>query len=207
MQMNLERLQTAWRSSANNPSRAASAYLMSELAGTLRRRRAIARGQIMFVFAACALVLIMFTINVTSGRGAPIDWAREWAVLPYMLAPLAAALLIWRLLGRFDAAHPQGDLSLAESFRALRDWNSASRTRLRVIAATLAASGLALFVLIPQLAAVGKIAPAQTLQMAIVLGGGLVSGATFVAFSYFAKLGPERRRLEALIRQYEQAEA
>jgi len=200
------RLEEAWRSSANNPAAAANAYLMQDLAATLKQRRDNVRGPMVLAGAALGINLALFTYSLITGRGDPIDWSREWAVVPFFAIPVVVLGLIWRRYQAHVKRHPDIRAALPEVFRALLDENAFARLRIKIIALAYVVVIPVLVWLIVQLGDVGKMEPRHQQQMGIVFGAILSVGAAYMAFKYFSQLVPERRRLEALLGQYHETE-
>lgn len=197
-------LEAAWRSSANNPSRAASDYLMRDLTATLQRRRNSIRGTLVAGGVMLSLLALRAAYDFMRGGAQPIDFSRESAVALLLLIPIVMLGIILQRY-RTHARRYTDVRALPEAFRALLDDNAFARQRIQLVAA-------AYVVLIPiaawairQLGEVDKMAPAHQQQMGIVFAIGLSLGAAYMAFKYFARLLPERRRLEALIQQYDAA--
>lgn len=197
--MDYEALQNAWRSAANNPSAAASAYLIEEAHATLARRRAQLRRLLVFAGAMLTIPLGLMAVDIVTGQADFIDLSREWGLVPFALIPFAALILIASRAA--PRAVPRG--ALRDAFRALRDDNSAARLRIFIIGGAMALFAPVLAVLLNQLVATGKMAPHEMQSAAFVLGGALALSAGWMVVKYVTQLAPERRHLEALIRQYE----
>jgi Na+/proline symporter len=203
--MNFEALEAAWRSSTNRPSAAASAYVLSEVSGELRRRRAELRRLLAFATVSLTMPLALLAYDIATGRSDVIDLSREWALIPFAFIPFVVVALIWRRRLAHLRRHPHADSTLIGAFRALLDENAGARARIHLIGGAMALFVPLLAVMLNQLEAVGKMEPAHMVQAGIVLGGGLAAGAVWMAVKYVGRLLPERRQLEALIRQYESA--
>ncbi|MBN8608424.1 MAG: hypothetical protein J0L81_16020 [Caulobacterales bacterium] len=200
--MNYEALQSAWRAHANNPSAAASAYLINEAQAELARRRVHLRGLLVFVGVMLTIPLALMGLDIATGQADAIDLGREWGLIPFALIPFAALILIARRAAP-PAPAPQG--ALLDTFRALRADNAAARLRILIIGASMLVFAPLLFVLLGQLVAVGKMAPYEMGSAAFVLGGALALSALWMGVKYATQLAPERRHLDALIAQYEAA--
>lgn len=199
--MDYEALQNAWRSAGNNPSAAASAYLIEEAHATLARQRAQLRRLLVFAGVMLTIPLGLMAVDIVTGQADFIDLSREWGLIPFALIPFVALILIASRAA--PRAVPRG--ALREAFRALRDDNSAARLRIFIIGGAMALFAPVLAVLLNQLVATGKMAPHEMQSAAIVLGGALALSAGWMVVKYVIQLAPERRHLEALIRQYETA--
>lgn len=198
--MNYEALQAAWTSHANNPNAAANSYLIAEAQALVARRRAHLRRLLVFAGVMLLIPLGLLGVDLLSGQSDMIDLRREWGLIPFALIPFVALILVAR---RATPPAPAATTTLLDSFRALRADNAAARLRIFIIGGAMAAFAPLLFVLLNQLVAVGKMAPHEMQSAAIVLGGGLLVGALWMAVKYFTQLAPERRHLDALIAQYE----
>lgn len=199
--MNYEALQAAWASSGNNPSAAASAYVMAEAQATLSRRSSHLRRMLAFAGVMLAIPLVLMGRDLLTGQGDAIDLTREWGLIPFALIPFVALILIARRAA--PKTMPSG--TLLQTFRALRTDNAAARLRIAIIGGAMAVFAPLLFVLLNQLVATGKMAPHEMESAAIVLGGALALAAVWMAVKYVIQLAPERRHLDALIAQYEAA--
>lgn len=199
--MNYEALQAAWASSGNNPSAAASAYVMAEAQATLSRRSSHLRRMLAFAGVMLAIPLVLMGRDLLTGQADAIDLTREWGLIPFALIPFVALILIARRAA--PKTMPSG--TLLQTFRALRTDNAAARLRIAIIGGAMAVFAPLLFVLLNQLVATGKMAPHEMESAAIVLGGALALAAVWMAVKYVIQLAPERRHLDALIAQYEAA--
>ena len=200
--MNYEALQGAWRAHANNPSAAASAYLINEAQAELARRRVHLRGLLIFAGVMLTIPLALMGLDIAAGQSDAIDLSREWGLIPFALIPFAALIFIAR---RAAPAAPAPQGALLDTFRALRADNAAARLRVLIIAGSMLVFAPLLLVLLGQLVAVGKMAPHEMGSAAFVLGGALALSALWMGVKYATQLAPERRHLDTLIAQYEQA--
>jgi ferric-dicitrate binding protein FerR (iron transport regulator) len=194
-------LEAAWRSSANNPTAAATRYLAEDLAATMKRRRVALDRTLIFAGVALGLWLIRVLYDVAMRRGDPIDLAGEWAVVPLLALPVVLLVIMLKLRRR-DVRLPDAQTPLAEGFRAALSENAASMRRMAMIAAGQLLAAPLLAAALMQLGTSGKMAPHEQLSAAVVLGGGLFAGMVFVAVRYFTELVPERRHLTNLVKQY-----
>ncbi|MEZ5961157.1 MAG: hypothetical protein R3C30_12120 [Hyphomonadaceae bacterium] len=197
--MNYEALQAAWASSGNNPSAAASAYVMAEAQAELSQRESNLRRMLVFAGVMLIIPLGLMGVDMLTGQVDAIDLSREWGLIPFALIPFIVLFVIVQRAA--PKARPSG--SLLQTFRALRADNSAARLRILIIGAAMIAFAPLLYVLLNQIVATGKMAPHEMQSAAIVLGGALALSAGWMSVKYFTKLAPERRHLDALIAQYE----
>ena len=199
--MDYESLRNAWTSNANNPSAAASAYVVAEAQATLAKRRAHLRRLLVFAGVMLTIPLALMGLDIVTGQADAIDLARVWGLIPFALIPFVALILI------ATRAAPQGSPAgtLLETFRALRADNTAARLRIFIIGGAMIAFAPLLYVLLNQLVATGKMAPHEMQSAAFVLGGALAVSALWMIVKLVTRLAPERRHLDALIAQYEAA--
>lgn len=197
--MDYEALKSAWASNANNPSAAASAYVIAEAQTTLARRRTHLRRLLVFAGVMVTIPLALMGVDVITGQSDVIDFGREWGLIPFALIPFVALIVIARRAAPSSATAG----TLLDAFRALRADNAAARLRIVIIGVAMIAFAPLLFVLLNQLVAVGKMAPHEMQSAALVLGGGLALSAIWMTVKYATQLTPERRHLDALIAQYE----
>lgn len=199
--MNYEALQTAWASSGNNPSAAASAYVMAEAQATLSQRASHLRRMLVFAGVMLTIPLALMFVDMLTGQVDSIDLSREWGLIPFALIPFVALFVIARRAA--PKAPPSG--TLLETFRALRADNTAARLRIFIIGGSMLVFAPMLVVLLNQLVETGKMAPHEMQSATIVLGGALALSAGWMIVKYITQLAPERRHLDALIAQYEKA--
>jgi hypothetical protein len=194
-------LEAAWRSSANNPSAAANAYLAEELAATINRRRTALDRTLVFAGVLLALWLGRIVIDVISGRANPLALLQEWATLPLLAVPIAVWIVLFRV--RRQDRRADARMPLGEAFRLALAENGATRLHLRIIAAGQLVSAPLLYATLAQLERSGKMAPHEQLSAAVVLGGALAASFVFVLVRYFTQVIPERDQLASLVRQYQ----
>lgn len=199
--MDFEALKNAWASNANNPSAAASAYLVAEAETMLARRRENLRRLLAFAGLMLTIPLALMIWDIVSGQADVIDLGREWGLIPFALIPFAALILI----AKRAAPSPMPTRSLRETFLALRAENAAARLRIAIIGGAILFCAPLLLVLLNQLVGVGKMAPHEMQSAVLVLGGALVVSSAWMGVKYVTQLAPERRHLDALIAQYDAA--
>jgi hypothetical protein len=197
--MDYEALKQAWASNANNPSVAVGAYVIAEAHATLSRRRTQLRRLLVFAGVMLTIPLALMGLNIVTGHADFVDLRREWGLVPFVLIPFAALILIARRAAR-GTATPAG--SLLDAFRALRADNAAARLRIVIIGGSMLLFAPLLFVLLGQLVSAGKMAPHEMQSAAVALGGALALSAVWMGAKYAVQLAPERRHLDALIAQY-----
>lgn len=199
--MDFERLERAWRSSANAPADAACAYLLEETMDTLKRRR----NAFTFGTGIIAVVLTAWTGKIVWDWFAapfPFDIANEWAAVAMLVLPWIGLFAIRAQFDRHLRAFPDPDASMPETLKALIDENRTARRRVHVMAVLMTLGVAALAVTLGQLVEVGKMTPGNVRDGAILFGGvfALVWGG--IAFNYFTRLRPEGARLQRLLADY-----
>lgn len=199
--MNYEALQAAFASSGNNPSAAASAYVMSEAQATLQQRASNVRRMLVFAGVMLTIPLALMGLDMLTGQVDAIDLSREWGLIPFALIPFVALFVI----AQRAAPKAPASVSLLETFRALRADNAAARLRIVIIGGSILVFAPLLFVLLNQIVATGKMAPHEMQSATVVLAGALMLSACWMGVKYLTQLAPEQRHLDALIAQYEAA--
>lgn len=196
-------LESAWRSSANNPPAAANTYLAQALAATLKRRRDALDRTLAFAGLCLVLWLGRVLFDVVTGRANPLLLLQEWAVVPLLAVPLVLLVLSLRARRR-RVRMPDANTPLAELFRTALADNRAARRQLRLIIGGLLATAPLLGAALVQLEASGKMAPHEQMSAAAVMGGALAVSLLVVVVRYAMQLVPERRHLEHLVGQYDE---
>lgn len=199
--MEFERLEAAWRSPANTPDDKARAYLMEILMRTLKARR---RGEIL-LFALPATAMTIFTVimarTIAAGR---MDVAREWGAL----AMMAVCWLV--LLGVFVAGvllrhrREPGEPAVLDTLKAMLAANRRARTNMKIFWMMLPVFLIPMVIGVTQLREVGKATDRDAWQMLLVFGLAMVSSIGWNTGRYLWVMKPEQRRLEALLKAYEQ---
>lgn len=200
--MNFERLERAWRSSANSPSEAAKTYLMEEMMEALKKRRRDFRGFTMLI----GLTLTGWTLKIVYDvifRPFPFDISREWAALPLFLLPWAALVFIGVQHKRHMHAFPDPYRSTPDTLRALIDENDVAQARTRWMAGMTALCIVLLAVMLGQLMSVGKMSGQNVFQGSILFGTIFAGIWVYHGWHYFRKLRPEGERLRRLFADYE----
>ena len=92
--MDYESLRSAWASNANNPSAAASAYIVAEAQAKLANRRTQLRRMLVFAGVMLTIPLALMGVDLLTGQVDSIDLTREWGLIPFALIPFAAGELL-----------------------------------------------------------------------------------------------------------------
>ncbi|UAL11256.1 hypothetical protein [Caulobacter segnis] len=198
--MEFEHLEAAWRSPANTPDDKAKAYLMEQVMRSLKARR---RGELLF-FAIPATAMTIFTAiavqAVSSGR---MDVGREWGALGMLgvcwlvlVAVLTADVLLRHR--RAPDSSPMRD-----TISAMLMANRRARTNVRIFWMMLPVFLAPMFTGVWQLRDVGKASDRDAWQMLFVFGVALIASVGWNTARYYWVMKPEQRRLEALLREYE----
>jgi hypothetical protein len=198
--MEFERLEQAWRSQANTPDQQAQAYLMEQLMHALKARR---RGEILLFAIPVAAMSLFTAIAVRSILVGQTDLGREWGALAMlgvcwmMLAAVAVAAL--------RARRPPGDGSpVRQALEAMLAANRRARVNYRIFWMSLPVFLVPLLVAMFQLNDVGKTTDRDMGQMLLVFGVALGASVGWNALRFFRVLKPEQKRLEGLLKEYDQ---
>lgn len=198
--MEFEDLEAAWRSPANTPDDKVRAYLMEEVMRTLKARR---RRELLF-FAIPATAMTIFTVIMARTIAAGgMDVGREWGALAMMavcwmalLGVLAASVLL-RHRGK------QNEPPVLDTLRALLASNRRARTNVRIFWMMLPVFLIPTLVGVGQLQEAGKASGRDAWQMLFVFGVALIASVGWNTARYYWVMKPEQRRLEDLLREYE----
>jgi hypothetical protein len=203
--MNFDEIESVWRSPHNQPSATELEQHRMKLVTELRRRHRASLGLLWIT----ALPLLFITFKIVQHAlwpdpsHTPMDWEREWAVLPFLALPWLGWFIMLRLYIRHQRRHPDYDRSISESVAASLDENRTERTRYKVLIGLLAGSIPLLLIVVQQLRAVGK-AGDEILVPAFVIWPAYVAlMVAWFGWYYFRRLLPRKRRLEELARSYE----
>jgi len=203
--MNFDELESVWRSPHNQPSATELEQHQMKLVTELRRRRRASRG----LLGITALPLFFITFMIVKHAlwpdpaHTPMNWEREWAVLPFLTLPWLGWFMMLRLHLRHQRRHPDYDRSISASVAALLDENRTERTRDRCISVLLVGSIPMLMLIVQQLRAVGK-AGDEILVPAYVIWPAYVAAMVgWFGWYYFRRLLPRKRQLEELALAYQ----
>lgn len=203
--MNFDEIESVWRSPHNQPSTSELEEHKMKLVTELRRRRRASRGLLWIT----ALPLLFITFKIVQHAlwpdpaHTPMDWEREWAVLPFLTLPWFGWFMMLRLYLRHQRRHPDCEGSIRESVAASLDENRTERARYKVLTGLLVGSVPLLLIVVHQLREVGK-AGDEILVPAFVIWPGYVALIVgWFGWYYVRRLLPRKRRLEELARAYE----
>ena len=198
--MEFERLEQAWRSQANTPDQQAQAYLMEQLMRALKARR---RGEILLLAIPVAAMTIFTAIAGRSILVGQADLGREWGALAMLGVcwMMLAAVLVAGLLARRP---PRDGSPVRQTLEALLAANRRARTKYRIFWMSLPVFLVPLVVAVVQLNDVGKTTDRDMVQMLLVFGLALGASVGWNTLRFFRVLKPEQRRLEKLLREYDQ---
>lgn len=200
--MDFERLERAWRSSANSPSEAAQTYLMEEMMETLKKRHRDFRGFIGMI----GLTLTFWTGKIIYDifeNPFPYDFSREWAALPLALLPWLSFLFIVRQHKRHMSAFPNPEASVPSTLHALIDENLTAQARTRWMAGMTLVFIVLVAIMLGQLVSVGKMTWQNVFQGSVVFGAIIAGIWVYQGWAYFRKLRPENDRLRRLLADYQ----
>ncbi|SFI85641.1 hypothetical protein [Caulobacter sp. UNC279MFTsu5.1] len=198
--MEFERLEQVWRSRANTPDQQAQAYLMEQLMHALKARR---RGEIQLLAIPVAAMTIFTAIAGRSILVGQTHIGREWGALAMLGVcwMMLAAVLVAGLLARRP---PRDGSPVRQTLEALLAANRRARTNYRIFWFSLPVFLVPLVVAVVQLNDVGKTTDRDMVQMLLVFGLALGASVGWNTLRFFRVLKPEQRRLEKLLREYDQ---
>ncbi len=201
--MDFERLERVWRSNANSPNAASAGQLVEEAMGALKRKR---RDFETFT-GLIGLALFIWTAKViwegVTGQF-PFDPGMEWGVFLLLVLPWIALFTVRRAYDRHLHAHPDPYASAPDTLRALMDENHTARQRVRLSGLFMGAMVGVVALVLWQLLEVGKMSSQDVMQGSLMFGGLLVAVGIGTAADYAFRLKPEGRRLQRLLREYDE---
>lgn len=198
--MEFERLEQAWRSQANTPDQQAQAYLMEQLMHALKARR---RGEIL-LFAIPVTAMSVFT--AIAGRSILIgqtDAGREWGALA-MLGVCWAVLAAVLVAGLLARRAPRDGSPVRQTLEVMLAANRRARVNYRIFWMSLPVFLVPMLAAVIQLHDVGKTTDRNMVQMLALFGFALGASVGWNALRFFRVLKPEQRRLEGLLKEYDQ---
>lgn len=202
--MNFEDIESVWRSPHNQPSALELEEHKMKLVSELRRRHRASRGHLWI--SAVPLVIITFKIMSHAvwpdPAHTPMNWNREWAVIPFLALPWFGWFIMLRLHLVHQRRHPDYDRSISASVAASLDDNKTERTRYKIIVGLLIASIPLLVIIVHQLRAVGKAGDEILLPAYVIWPAYVALMAAWFGWYYFRRLLPRQRELEALVQAY-----
>jgi len=198
--MDFERLEQAWRSQANTPDQQAQAYLMEQLMHALKARR---RGEILFLAIPVAAMTLFTAIAVRSMLSGQTDLGREWGALAMLVVCWAvlAAVMIAALMAK---RAPRDGSPVRQTLETMLAANRRARVNFRIFWMSLPVFLVPMLVAVFQLNEVGKTTDRNMGQMLLVFGVALGTSVGWNALRFFKVLKPEQRRLEGLLKEYDQ---
>jgi hypothetical protein len=203
--MNFDDIESVWRSPHNQPSASELEQHRMKLVTELQRRHRASRG----LLGITALPLLFITFMIVrhalwpDPAHTPMNWEREWAVLPFVTLPWLGWFIMLRLHLRHQRRHPDYDRSISASVAASLDENRTERTRYQVVVGVLLASVPLLLIIVQQLRAVGKAGDEILIPAFVIYPGYVLAVVVWAAVHYRRKLLPRKRELEALLASYE----
>jgi len=198
--MEFERLEQAWRSQANTPDQQAQAYLMEQLMHALKARR---RGEILFLAIPVAAMTVFTAIAGRSILAGQTDLVREWGALAMLGVCwfVLAAVMIAAVLARRP---PRDGSPVRQTLEAMLAANRRARVNYRIFLTSLPVFLVPTLVAVFQLNDIGKTTDRNMWQMLLVFGVALGASVGWNALRFFKVLKPEQRRLEGLLKEYEE---
>jgi hypothetical protein len=203
--VNFDDIESVWRSPHNQPTATELEHHKMKLVTELQRRHRASRG--LLWITALPLLLITFLIGKHAlwpdPAHTPMNWEREWAVLPFLSLPWVGWFVMLRLYLRHQQRHPNYDRTISASVAASLDENRTERTRYQVIAGVLLASIPFLLLVVQQLRAVGKAGDEILLPAYVIWPTYVAAMVAWFGWYYFRRLLPRKRQLEELTQAYE----
>ena len=202
--MNFDEIESVWRSPHNQPTATELEQHKMQLVADLQRRHRTSRGLLWIT----ALPLLFLTVKIVrhalwpDPAHTPVNWEREWAVLPFLALPWLGWFMMLRLFLRHQRQHPDYDRSISASVAAALDENRTERTRCQVIMGVLLASVPLLLLIVPQLRAVGKAGDEILVPAFVVWPAYVVAMVAWFGWRYVRRLLPRKRQLEELAQAY-----
>lgn len=191
-------LHELWRSAANQPDAAASRRAAEQFAARWRRRRRLQAAWLAWTFLALAGAA---ALAFAPWRRGDLSFGTQTMLIPLFGVPWLAAVHFLRVFLQQGAAAPHAGQPFAEVVRLAEQANASERHRLRVIGALLAAMTPVTALAVWQLHVAGKASVSEAWSMAAVFALGLGLGLSTVVWRYRARVLPERRLIEARLRE------
>lgn len=203
--MNLDDIESVWRSPHNQPSATELEQHKMKLVSELQCRRRASRGLLWISAVPLLFITIMIVKHALwpDPRHTPMNWEREWAVLPLLTLPWLGWFMMLRLFLRHQRSHPDYERSISASVAASLDENRTERTRYHVLAGLLIGSIPMLLLVVQQLRAVGKAGDEILLPAMVIWPAYVLVMVAWFGWYYFRQLLPRKRQLEELARAYE----
>lgn len=203
--MNFEEIESLWRSPHNQPTAAELEGHRMKLVTDLRRRHRASRGLLWITLVPLLVItgLIVRHALWPDPAHTPINWEREWAVLPFLTLPWLGWFIMLRLHLRHQRRHPDYDRSISAGVAAALDENRTERTRCQIIAGVLVASIPLVALIVHQLRAVGKAGDEILLPAYLVWPAYVALMVGWFGWHYCRRLLPRKRQLEELAEAYQ----
>jgi hypothetical protein len=197
--MNTESLNELWNSSANRPERDAGKRLASHFISDLRRRRRLRAFWLAWTsFLLTGASVLAFGHLARNGLEGVTG---QWALLPLLALPWMALVYFWRAFFREGAVSGESALPLRAALVAAQAANNAERHHLRLVGWLFAAMVPVTALAIRQLHAAGKAPGNQAWSMAVTFGVIFILGGLGLLARHRRQLLPERRTIEARLRE------
>jgi hypothetical protein len=194
-------LDRLWKSAANTPTPEELDRMRPRLLERLRRERRLLALRLGASGAALALLSTLFLLSRIGdgGRGGAPGWATALLLAP---AWIAFALFVRRL--RRDRRVDAGSgIAIRAALGAALKETEAALFRVRAVAGLQLASMPLLALALAELRLAGKVAPAEVVSLAVVLGGLIAVSGGWLLYRSRRVLRPRARRLESLLAAYD----
>jgi hypothetical protein len=194
--MNPDEMQSAWNSPRNNLPAEEQQQLARQFSRQMIRRRRFKMLWLTNTFVWLATITALAIRTVAVGK---TGLMQEWALLPLLIAPWAFALYFMRRHLNRAFSPTQGELPVADSFRAALDSNRMEQSHLKQVARLFVIMIPLLALAMRQLHAAGKVSGRELISMALFFGAILLVSGGGIAARYFGRLQPQQKRLNALL--------
>lgn len=197
--MNTDPLHALWNSPGNAPAADAGQQLAAVFVARQRKRRQIQAWWLGWTFVALSSGTVLVVSHLF--RHGPGGVSGQWALWPLFVLPWCAALIFLRQFRQEGSASAGSTTTVQAAMLGARASNRAERRRLSIVGALIVITAPITALVIRQLHYAGKATMDQAWSMALVFGGGLALGMTFVLWRYWHHLVPESRRIDSLLRE------
>ncbi|MFO1486856.1 MAG: hypothetical protein U1F65_00110 [Verrucomicrobiota bacterium] len=194
--MNLNELQNTWNSPRNRLPSAEQEQLAQHFIRQMIRRRRFQAIWLTNTFVWLTLITVAVIQTIATGK---FSLAREWAVIPLMLAPWIVAIYFLRRFLKSSDLVAGGDVPVADAFQVALKFNRTEQTHLKLVGALLALVIPLVVMAVQQLHAAGKVSAKDQTNMAVFFSVVLVVSGAMVAARYFRCVLPRQRKLNALL--------
>lgn len=199
--MNFNDLQRDWNSPRNNLPAGQPHVVAERFAHQMTRRRRFQRFWLAHTFVWLTAITGWVAVSMATGRTNPTE---EWGLVPLLLVLWGAGLFMLRFrTTAARAAHLA--LPIREALSAALISNQTAQAQSRFVGALYVLLTPFLALVLHQLHAAGKVSPRELTSMAVFSGASLLVCGALLAARHFGRLIPQRRQLEGLLQEFNQA--